>query len=179
MKIAWIEVIPTSCGESYAMTDTGIAFYETKEEIEEDIRFLEEEYRRQIEAGERDEGDYEVDFYPKKVLLTEDGRIFDEDVVDITNSILAVMKDVAGITDRRSFIKEIKKYASDVELPPYQEAFGEDYDIGIELTASWEDISYKNDTCPSFIIEMPDDKLIRLWASDGGSRLSKRYNFVE
>lgn len=34
--------------------------------------------------------------------------------------------------------------------PLYQQAFGTDFDLGIKLDASWEDISYSNDTCPSF-----------------------------
>ncbi len=40
--------------------------------------------------------------------------------------------------------------------PLYQQTFGTDFDLGIEIPSSWMDTSYKNDVSPSFMFK--DDR---------------------
>lgn len=75
IKEAWFEVIPTACGDSYAMSDYGVYIHQSKAEVESEIESLASTYREQAAAGERDEDDCEVDSYPLKVYLTETGSV--------------------------------------------------------------------------------------------------------
>ncbi len=109
-KPAWVEVIPALCGDSYAMSDAGVCIHASKEEIEKEIKDLEDEYRHQADLGERDPDDCEVDSYPLQVLLTDTGRILDVTGDDITDQFFKAMRDVAGITDTTLFVKEIIDY---------------------------------------------------------------------
>lgn len=179
MKIAWFEAVDTMNGEAYTTTDHGVAIHETKEEIEEEIQYIREQFKQEIAAGEREEGDEDLGFYPKKVLLTTDGRIFDSNIEDITERVLMTLRRDANITDPRQFINEIKRYAQDIQLPPYQKAFGTNYQLGINIPSHWTDISYKNDQCPSFLIELPNHQFVRLWVTDTDSSIQSRYSLVK
>ncbi|WP_419833707.1 hypothetical protein [Endozoicomonas atrinae] len=110
IKPAWFEVIPALCGDSFAMSEIGVYIHASKKEVEEEIQDLVNHYREQIAAGEREEGDDEVDFYPQRVLLTDTGRVLDEQMNDITDDVLRVMRDSANITDPSKFIEQIIEY---------------------------------------------------------------------
>ena len=45
----------------------------------------------------------------------------------------------------------------------YKKAFGQDFDLGIEIPEYLEDISWKNDVCPSFSLKLMDSISIVLW----------------
>lgn len=48
-----------------------------------------------------------------------------------------------------------------IEMKLYQQAFGEDYDLGIRIPEYFVDQSYKNDSGPSFVC-MSDYKLLKI-----------------
>ena len=45
----------------------------------------------------------------------------------------------------------------------YQEAFGNDFNLGIELPSSFIDQSYKNDVCPCFVCRYSESRVFYLW----------------
>ena len=112
LKPAYFEVIPTLCGDGYTMSDHGIYIYSTRKEVEDSIQEVVDEYKEQIQAGERDPEDDEVDFYPMKVYLSDTGKIFDEDKVDMTEHIHAVIKITSDIHDPTEFTNEIINYVN-------------------------------------------------------------------
>lgn len=44
----------------------------------------------------------------------------------------------------------------------YKKAFGEEFDLGIEVPQYFTDQSYKNDACPCFVYEKGHDQIV-LW----------------
>lgn len=50
-----------------------------------------------------------------------------------------------------------------MSLELYKQAFGQDFNLGIEVPEQFEDISWKNDACPSFSLKPVGDVVIILW----------------
>lgn len=51
----------------------------------------------------------------------------------------------------------------ELNLELYQQAFGKDFELGIEVPDYFEDASWKNDVCPSFSFEPIKNVRITLW----------------
>ena len=48
-------------------------------------------------------------------------------------------------------------------MEKYKIAFGKDFNLGIDVPDYFEDISWKNDVCPSFSLSPLDNVVIALW----------------